>query len=239
MANVPHSIQSSILAVLREAREAGVGKISRTTLFKLVYLLDCLHAECHEGQIASGAGWYFHTFGPYAVDLAGGIDELASRGMIQSAAGDFGDKEFTLYWLGEYPVGPSLADVGLIGLATTRFASIVRKYSHDLSKLLDHTYFQTLPMRGAIPGKRIDFGVLTGQNQIKSHQHTHITDNAKILKLLQVSERLAQKFSATAGNARALAAHRPIYDRAFAESMVAMDQEDFDGVPIRFDAQLA
>lgn len=239
MANVPPSIQTSILAVLREAREAGVGKISRTTLFKLVYLLDCLHAENHEGQIASGAGWYFHTFGPYAVDLAGGIDELASRGMIQSAAGEFGDKEFTLYWLGEYPVGPSLGDMGLVGTVTSRFASIVRKYSHDLSKLLDHTYFQTLPMRAATPGKRIDFGVLAGQNQAKVHQHTRVADQAKIMKLLQVSERLAEKFSATAGNARALAAHRPIYDRAFAESMAAMDQEDLGDAPIRFDAQLA
>jgi hypothetical protein len=238
MANIPPNLQAAILAVLREAREAGVGKVSRTTLFKLVYLLDCMHAENHEGKIASGAGWYFHTFGPYAVDLAGGIDELASRGVIQSAAGEFGDKEFTLYWLGEYPVGPSLADVGLMGAAISRFASIVRKYSHDLSKLLDYTYFQTLPMRDATPGKRIDFGALAGQGEGIAHRHTHVRDHVKIMKLLQVSERLAQKFSAGAGNERALAAHRPIYDRAFAESMAIMDREDLGDASIYFDASL-
>jgi len=238
MATIPPNIQTAVLAVLREARESGVGRISRTTLFKLIYLLDCLHAEGHEGQISSGAGWYFHTFGPFAIDLAGGIDELVSRNVIQSAAGEFGDKEFSLYWLGEYPTGPSLAEAGLVGTASSRFASMVRKYSHDLSKLLDYTYFRTLPMRDATPGKRIDFGVLAGQGQSSVHRHTHVADQAKIMKLLQASERLAQKFSTNAGNARALAAHRPIYDRKFAESMAAMDQVDLDEAPIIFDASL-
>ena len=239
MANIPSSIQSSVLAVLREAREAGIGKIARTTLFKLVYLLDCLHAESHDGQIASDARWYFHLYGPYAVDLASGIDEMASRGMVQSTSGELGDKEFSLYWLGEYPTGPSLADVGLAPGASSRFSWMVRKYSNDLSRLLDHVYFETLPMRNATPGEPIDFSVLTGQGQVQTHRHAHVIDQAKIFKLLEVSDRLTRKFEADSGNARAMAAHRPIYDRAFAESMTTMDREDQLEGPISFDAQLA
>lgn len=239
MANVPASIQSSVLAVLREVREAGVGKITRTTLFKLVYLLDCLHAETHQGQIASGAGWYFHSFGPFAVDLADGIDVLAGRGMVQSASGEFGDKEFSLYWLGEYPLGPALSEIGLSGGAASRFSTMVRKYAKDLGKLLDHVYFDTLPMKGATPGKRIDFSTLAEQATFQAHRHAHVTDQAKHFRLMELSDRLTKKFSAGLGNARALAAHRPIYDNAFAGAMAEMDDEDLIEGNIPFDARLA
>lgn len=239
MTTVPASIQSSVLAVLREVRESGVGRVTRTTLFKLVYLLDCLHAETHGGQIASGAGWYFHSYGPYAADLAQGIDALSSRGLVQSSAGEFGDKEFSLYWLGEFPTGPALSEVGLSVGAAARFSAMVRKYAKDLSKLLDHVYFDTLPMRNALPGKRIDFSGLAKQSAIEPHRHAHIADHAKHFRLMALSDRLTKKFVASQGNARAMQAHQPIYDRAFVESLKAMDQEDLVESPVHFEAHLA
>lgn len=239
MPPVPAAMQSVVLAVLREVRDAGVGRINRTVLFKLVYLLDCLHAETHEGEIASGSDWYFHSYGPYAVNLAGGIDELAGRGMVQSMSGERGDKEFSLYWLGEFPLGPSLADVGLVGTAAGRFGSLVRKFAKDLGQLLDYTYFKTLPMQGTKPGERIDFGVLKGAGQVAVHKHTTITDHAKIYRLATLADRLGKGYGQGQGNARALAAHRPIYDRAFAMAMAEMDGDDSDRDEIPFHAQLA
>ena len=238
MPTVPAPLQNAVLAVLREVRDAGVGRVNRTILFKLVYLLDCLHAETHEGEIASGSDWYFHSYGPYAVNLAGGIDELAGRGMVQSMSGEHGNKEFSLYWLGEFPQGPSLGDVGLVGAAAARFGSLVRKFAKDLGQLLDYTYFKTLPMQGAKPGERIDFGVLKGAGQAAVHQHTTIADHAKILRLATLAERLGQCYVKGQGNARALAAHRPIYDRAFAMAMAEMDGDDADHDAIPFRAQL-
>ncbi|QOD92000.1 hypothetical protein H2514_05065 [Lysobacter sp. CW239] len=208
-------------------------------MFKLVYLLDCLHAEAHEGETVSGSDWYFHSFGPFAVNLAGGIDELASRGLVQSLSDEYRGKDFSLYWLGEYPQGPSLSEVGVVGTGAARFGSMVRKFAKDLSKLLDHAYFKTLPMQGATPGKRIDFGVLKDAGQVQAHKHTSISDHAKILKLAQLAERVAQTYTRGKGNARAMAAHRPIYDLAFVEASAAMDAEDADRDPIAFTAQLA
>jgi hypothetical protein len=239
MQTVPASMQSVILAVLQEAREAGVGRLTRTTLFKLVYLLDCLHAEVHDGTIASGSEWYFHHYGPYAVNLAGEIDRLASRGIVQSLAGEHKDKEFTQYWIGEHPIGPSLKDVGLVGTSSSRFGSLLRKYSKDLSQLLNYTYFKTLPMQGATPGQPLDFCVLKEAASTKMHQRTTIKDHAKILKLAHLAQRLTETYKRDEGSTRAMKAHRPIYDQAFATVMDSMDLEDDEQVSIPFTAQLA
>lgn len=59
-----------------------------------------------------------------------------------------------------------------------------------------------------------------------AHRHAHVTDQAKHFRLMELSDRLTKKFSAGLGNARALAAHRPIYDNAFAGAMAEMDDED-------------
>lgn len=53
-----------------------------------------------------------------------------------------------------------------------------------------------------------------------------IADHEKHFKILELSERLTNKFTANKGNARSMAAHQPIYDRAFSEFMKAMDYQD-------------
>lgn len=231
--------KTSVLAVLRQAREAGVGPVTRTALFKLVYLLDCLHAETHDGEIASGADWYFHHYGPYATDLAVAVDEMARFGLIKSKDGEFKDKEFVLYSLGEYPLGPELAEVGLNPSLAIRFNSLIRGLSKDLAKLLDYTYFKTLPMQGAVPGKCIDFGVFKGMDQVKPFKHTTIVDHAKILKIAELRHKLVTEFELGEGNSRAMAAHRPIYDSVFYDAMAAWDQDDQEQAPIPFRATLA
>jgi hypothetical protein len=238
MPPIPAPIQSAVLAVLRAVREAGLGRINRTTLIKLVYLLDCLYAETHDGKTASGAGWYFHSFGPFASDLVGAIDEMANRGVIHDHSGEHGNKEYTQYWLGEYPQGPSLADIGLGSTQSIRFGSLTKKFHNDLSGLLDHTYFKTLPMRDASPGRNIEFRGLAGVSQIKAHHQIGITDQAKLMKILLLSSRLENKFAEMEGNAMAMAAHRPIYDRAYEEGMAAMDADVHDESDVNFTAHL-
>jgi hypothetical protein len=239
MPPVPASMQDAVLAVLRAVRDAGLGRINRTTLIKLVYLLDCLHAETHEGITASGSGWYFYSFGPFATDQVGAINEMASRGTIQAYTGEHRDIEYTQYWLGEFPLGPSLSDVGLGSTKAARFGSLVRKFHDDLSGLLDHAYFKTLPMQVASPGQNIDFSVLRRADQARPHHQVGITDQAKLMRILRLGARLESKYAELEGNARALAAHRPIYDHAYREGMVAMDVELQSESDIQFTAHLS
>lgn len=124
-------------------------------------------------------------------------------------------------------------------IVATGEAHTRKRDAKDLSKLLDYVYFDTLPMKGATPGNRIDFSILAEQATFQAHRHVHVTDQAKHFRLMELSDRLTKKFSAGLGNARALAAHRPIYDNAFAGAMAAMDGEDLIEGAIPFDARLA
>ena len=239
MPPVPAPMQDAVLAVLRAVREAGLGRVNRTMLIKLVYLLDCLHAEIHEGETASGSAWYFHSYGPFAADLVGAIGEMASRGIIHDYNGEHRDHEYTQYWLGEFPQGPALNDVGLAPAQTARFGTLIRKFHQNLSGLLDHAYFKTLPMQVATPGQNIDFSVLRGVDEVKPHHQVGITDQAKLMRILQLSASLERKYADREGNTKAMAAHRPIYDRAYREGMAAMDAELQDEPEIQFAALLS
>lgn len=238
MAAVPALLQNSVLAVLAQAKASGVDRLGRTALFKFVYLLDCLHAESHEGKTASQVNWYFHHFGPYAVDLATGIDELDRRSVIQSFTASYGNKDTTQYWLGEYPIGPSLSDIGLTQLQAATFSSWLRQFRNDLSKLLNHVYFRTSPMQHAAPGTAIDFDVLADQAGGKSHIHTHIKDPSRLMRLLQLQEILKNSHQKRRPQDLINEIHRPIYDDIYKASMAAMDEEDQIQAPINFSAKL-
>lgn len=226
MAAPSSHMRSAILAVLEAAKQAGVRDLTKTALVKFVYLLDCLHAESHNGETVSGSGWHLNHFGPFAVDLADAIDTFEHQGVIQSRAGTSGGKDFSLYWLGEYPTGPRLSDVGVSGDQERRFNSLVRTLPKDLGDLLDYVYFETSPMAEARKvGDVLDFRPDRYPPLPGPRQHTHIQDQSKIFRLLELNEQMRKKNEARSNNARAWAAHRPIYDSAYMEAMTDTDAE--------------
>lgn len=238
MPAVPAPLEKSVLAVLAQAKASGVNRLGRTALFKFVYLLDCLHAESHEGKTASEARWYFHHFGPYAVDLANGIDELEKRSVIQSFSSNHRDKDTTQYWLGEYPIGPSLSEVGLTPMQAATFSLWLRQLSNDLSKLLNHVYFRTSPMQHATPGTTIDFKVLNREVAAASHSRTHIKDHGRLMRILQLRESLKNSHQQRRPEDLINEIHRPIYDDVYQTSMAAMDEDEQLEAPINFSARL-
>lgn len=213
-------------------------RLNRTALFKFVYLLDCLHAEGHDGDTASQARWYFHHYGPFAIDLAEGLDALTTRGTIQSRDLSFKDKDFTQYWLGEYPVGPTLSDAGLQSGLASRFSLWLRTFAGDLSKLLDHVYFNTLPMVNAVPGAELDFSALAQEAPAVRRPHMHIKDQGKILRLSQLQEKLKQSFLARPTSNLVETIHRPIYDDVYRDAMTLLDNGETIDEPITFNATL-
>lgn len=220
MAPVPASIQDSVLVALRTAKEEGVRQVSKTALVKLVYLLDCLHAESHEGRTVSGSDWYFHKFGPFATNLMSGLEEMAQRGVVNIYEGEKGDKDYTLFSVTDYYRGPSLEDLGLSSAMASRFAQMTRKLAGDLAKLLDYTYFKTLPMQQAKPGQALHFGALADMAADAPLRRARVEDHALIKRLAERAHRFHERGNARrAGLAEAWAAHNPIYDGEFARAM--------------------
>lgn len=149
---------TAILAILLEAKQAGVGKITRTALMKYLYLLDLYMAEETLGKTWTEAVWRFHHFGPYAQSLADEIDFLASRSNIQEISGGGGtSKDYTLYTIGEWSTAKSFEALGLPRDVRMHLGEDIRQFAQDLSGLLDMVYFRTEPMRGVMPGQALSF----------------------------------------------------------------------------------
>lgn len=227
MAELPSSsIQSAVLAVLRAVKDAGLRTVARTALVKFVYLLDCLHAEEHKGATASGSHWYFDKFGPFATDLIAGIDSMAHVGMIQTRDGSGGDKEFTLYWLGEFPRGPELTELGLSAGKAGRLGQWVRKFSGDLPKLLDFVYFHTEPMRDTTPGRALSFDSLAIPGPNAAHMPVHVVDHKRLFRLLELSNQMGKTYRSSVEAAEKQPPNAAVYDAVYANAMMAFDDEE-------------
>ncbi|MCC8445374.1 hypothetical protein [Xanthomonas translucens] len=221
-------MQSAILAVLQAAKNSGVRGLTKTALVKYVYLLDCFYAQEHDGKIQSGSNWYLHHYGPFAVNLTAAIDEVSDRGLIQSHSGEYGSKDFSIYWLNEYPLGPEFTTLGLSSRLASRLTELIRKFHGELPRILDYVYFKTEPMKGAHPGQGLDFSSLPDADIKQQLQHTHIKDPAKIMRLLQLSEAIKNKHEARKISVRVLDVHKPIYDAHYFKAMADADFEDED-----------
>lgn len=60
-------VEDVILRVLQETSTAGTRPIYRTSLVKLVYLVDYIYAQ-HEGRTLTGLEYFWDNYGPNAVD---------------------------------------------------------------------------------------------------------------------------------------------------------------------------
>lgn len=148
---------AAILAILLEAQQAGVSKITRTALMKYLYLLDLYMAEESQGKTWTGTAWRFHHFGPYAQALADEIDILSGRSLIQEFGGGGTSKDYMLYSLGEWSTAKTLSALGFSAYIRDSLARDIRSFANDLPSLLNKVYFRTEPMAKASPGDTLDF----------------------------------------------------------------------------------
>lgn len=221
MTDSDKNLTEAILAVLRIAREAGGGKLARTALTKFVYMFDLYAAEEAGGKIFSGAEWKFWHFGPYAEALDTRLDALAAAGSIQMDARENGDKEYTLFYLGEWSTAKTPRDLGLSPDIGARVAEMIKLYSFDLPSLLNHVYFETAPMRGAKPGATLDFSTAERRDwkrDVKPHRFG-VKDPARARRIKDLAakigtDRRAQAFVLTTP---------PIYDAHFERAVADAD----------------
>lgn len=223
MADSPQQFAAAILAVLRAAKEAGVGKLARTPLTKFIYLLDLYTAEERGGATFTGAAWKFWHFGPYAAELDAQIDSLAAQGAIQSEARENVDKEYTLFYLGEWSSAQPLDALGISADARARLSEMIRQYSFDLPGLLNHVYFETAPMADARPGEPLDFSKaerVVWARDVKPHKFG-MPDQAKAKRARELIAKLGENRRARAF--KPITA--PIYDEHYARAVAEADAE--------------
>ncbi len=147
---MPSPLKDLVTAIIVEHGDTGGTALGATRLMKLLYLMECAHAQ-QTGQRLTGLTWKFHHFGPFAEDLA---EFLQQEGMIQSRE-CFGEgKSFRAVkrprWV-DFNRLRELPERNLIN-------RVVRDWgTEDLNRLLNHVYFETAPMRDVQRGDVLDF----------------------------------------------------------------------------------
>jgi hypothetical protein len=210
-----------ILGILNEAKAQGHAPMLRTVLHKLVYLADLYSAEETHGKTYTGEEWRFLHFGPFSNAVARTMDELASsKQLFAEARARDDDSEFVLYSpMGSH--GPALRDIGLPGAVALRIDSDLKRYSKNLSALLDYVYFRTAPMEQATPGSTLDFKSCEKISSAAFRAIQMLPISPKALKATR-----AKLQQILAGQA-ATASTKPIgpFDDAYERAMSALDGE--------------
>lgn len=221
---------AAVLAILLEAKQAGVGKVMRTALIKYLYLLDLYMAEETQGTTWTGAAWRFSHFGPFAAALAEELDQLAAQSLIQEALGGGQTKDYVLYSVGEWSLAKTFEELGIPRDVRMRLAQAIRHFSNELSALLDMVYFHTEPMRAAVPGQ-----VLSFQNARKINFKADIkpikilvTDTKKAARIRELAKAIGTEYS-QASKGIPPSFRPPIRDEHFALATNGTEDEPITG----------
>lgn len=146
----------AILAILLVAKDEGQ-KLTKTSLVKYLYMLDVYNARYNNGVTWTGWEWKFFHFGPWSAMAIESFDQLAENNFIEVDNLSSQDKEYFLYSLPSWRVPASLEDIGILNGVKVELIQIMKKYSNNLSALLNHVYFDTEPMENAIPNQILNF----------------------------------------------------------------------------------
>ena len=134
--------------------------LTATSMVKYFYLIEHYATQKGAEQHPLLEDWRFLHFGPFSQTLAQTIDTLESAGQLtveRKEAGAGGEGELRIYGLPDHARVPSLNELDLPRGVPLRVATAIRRFRYDLPKLLDFVYFETEPMKHAVPGERITF----------------------------------------------------------------------------------
>lgn len=214
--------KNAILSILLEAKQGGVGKITRTALIKYLYLLDFWMAEATGGNTFTGVEWRFHHFGPYSNALAADLDWLSTQPSVEKEDISGKDKDYFLYSIGEWAKAQTFEALGLPIDVRLNLIEAIKRYAGDLSGLLDFVYFKTAPMQGATPGAVLSFAgfrKLNFKTDIKTIK-VPVNDAAKIDRIKILLAKIGGQWEE--GHKAPAMTHPPIRDALFAQ--VAEDE---------------
>ncbi len=219
-------IATAILAILLEAKQAGLNGIVRTALIKYVYLLDYLQAQESAGRTFTGASWIFYHFGPWSDVVAGELDALVERASVRDDPRSRGNKNYIVYFLGDYAPGAFTFEALKLSFDVRAFlGDALRRYSGDLLGLLDLVYFRTAPMHDAVPGETLDFSKakkIDFKNEVKQIKIS-AADKQRVNRIRELATRIGVNYADAFKASNLLPA--PIRDQHFRDVFEG-DHED-------------
>jgi hypothetical protein len=219
----------AILSILLEAKQCGIGKITRTALVKYVYLMDLWTAEETSGETFTGTEWRFHHFGPYSEALIMDLDWLSTQPSVNKEDVSGNNRDYSLYSLSEWAKAPTFEALGLVSDVRLKLIEAIKNYAGDLNSLLNFIYFRTTPMQGAIPGTVLSFSdaqKIKYKTDIKTVM-VPINETKKIARIKFLLAQIGKQWEE--GHRPRKIPNPPIRDALFKESESDDGLNDIDG----------
>lgn len=152
-----NSIEDSLLLLLKIAKEADIQCLTKTELVKYLYLLDVYVACEQSGTKWTDVEWKFLHFGPFSPQVSIAIEGLTAKSFINETAISSQDREGYLYRLSDWKIPKSFEELGISNSVFSKMNELIRRFRDDLYSLLQFTYFETPPMRDAVPEQLLTF----------------------------------------------------------------------------------
>ena len=195
------------------------GTLNKTTLVKLVYLVD---VECCRklGRPATGLEWRFHHYGPYSAELERDVNDNA---FIHA----FGDRN------SGYGFAPSSDWKDIHAAFNTGFDPAVRRVTDGVARqwglepletLLEYVYFETEPMQNTRRGETLDFSkIQTEETSVRREPRLSFSD--EFISNLRTRWDERRKPPGTPGTEKATPSE-PVYDEIYEEALELMADDE-------------
>lgn len=161
-------------------------------LLKYVYLADLFYAAANNGQIFTGADWYFHKFGPWTQRVNERIEPaLLSIGARKyTFESRYEDKKECYRWQISDDALYQELRAKIPSVITGRLSRAIHLFGNSTPDLLNQVYISD-PMRHAAPSEHLDFS-LAIPNQEKAEDVPLREDQLSNKKKKRLKEKMRQ-----------------------------------------------
>ena len=208
-----------LIAYLIDQVRDQEGKPNKTTLVKLVYLVDVEHCRRY-GKPVTGLEWRFHHYGPYAAELDREIDDNTLFQVFGNRGTGYG-------------FSPSPAWRDIQAAFSTSYGPTVKRIADDVAKqwgletldtVLEYVYFDTEPMQNAERGETLDFSKIQVEG-ISTRREPRLSFSDEFISDLRTRWN-QRKETRRNVNPRPETPEEPLYDEVYQEALDMMAREE-------------
>jgi hypothetical protein len=197
--------------------------LSPIRLVKFIYLVDLYNARKNAGLTLTGWKWKFVHYGPFCPESLSVIKKSVEQRFIDAInyESKFDDEEHFLYKYKDDTEPPIAAKLPFY--ITGPLQAATKKWASDTYGLLDHVYFETEPMIGAVPGDVLDFSKAKEPPKI---QEVHMKELSK--KKIAEGKQLIAKMKESLTKEICLKLEQPIYDDFYYDALYYLNGESLE-----------
>lgn len=210
------------LAVAAQADDWRDRELGPIHLLKYLYLADLEYARSHGGESFSGIGWWFHKFGPWAVEAFQQIEPAMAALRAER-------REFTSRYRDDnvrWKLPPDQLEnreSGLPSEVARALSNAVREFGSDTSALLHHVY-RTEPMLRAAPGDRLELPGAEPEPEQDPAPPAPAPTRLSKTKVKKMREEMRRRLNRKRESRRTVAPDPPPrYDEVFARGVAWLD----------------